>query len=158
MGVPCRVFPLRGVGAATSEVGLAGVQATRTWLVGQAGQGDSAAAAAGRREPGNLHLHRVQLTHPGQLLLAVGAGGHRGIWGRRHSGKGQWQWPWQKPEWRELQHEPFRWEREKDRCKISSVRWFEGEPRQEEQPPLLRLLMANSTRGVWLGRKTLLRS
>lgn len=56
MGVPHRVFLLQGFGAATSEVGLVGVQATRTQLVGQAGQGDSAAAAAGRRELGDLHL------------------------------------------------------------------------------------------------------
>lgn len=59
MGVPHRVFLFQGFGAATSEVGLVGVQATRTQLVGQvgqAGQGDSAAAAAGRRELGDLHL------------------------------------------------------------------------------------------------------
>jgi len=58
MGVPRRVFLLQGFRAATSEVGLVGVQATRTLLVGRGGgQGDSAAAAAGRREPGDLHLH-----------------------------------------------------------------------------------------------------
>ena len=59
MGVPCRVFLLPGFRTATSEVRLVGAQATRTRLVGRGaggGQGDSASAAAGRREPGDLHL------------------------------------------------------------------------------------------------------
>lgn len=144
MGVPRRVFLLQGFRAATSEVGLVGVQATRTLLVGRGGRAGRLSRCSSREEGAGRPTSplRVRLTHPGQLLLASGVGGHRGTLARRHSRKGQRQQPWQKPEWREPQHEGFKWEHGKDRCKISSVR-SEGELRQEEQSPLLRSLMAN---------------